>query len=133
MHRIDPAMLTCLNSVIIIDEFEDRKAVADLLKVVEDNLPEENEGLIGQLWFQENCVFVYISALKAIAKEVVEEIPWFSCYDHEMEIGFLTTLLHEIRHLGLDCNFLLPECGYPISLQSEEAVEDWALEMFEKI
>lgn len=133
MHRIDPAMLTCLNSVIIIDEFEDRKAVADLLKVGEDNLPEENESLIGQLWFQENCVFVYIPALKAIAKEVVEEIPWFSCYDHEMEIGFLTTLLHEIRHLGLDCNFLLPESEYPISLQSEEAVEDWALEMFEKI
>lgn len=133
LSRIDPAMLTCLNHVIIIDDFEDRKAVADLLKVDEDNLPEENEDLIGQLWFQENCVFVYVSALKAAVNDVLEENPGFSCYDHEMETGFLTTLLHETRHLGLDCNFLLPESEYPTSLQSEETIEDWALEMFEKI
>lgn len=59
--------------------------------------------------------------------------PEFFTYDREKEIGFLTTLLHEVRHLGLDCNVFLPEDEYPIRLQSEEAIEDWAREMFEKI
>ena len=132
LHRIDPAMFICLNRVIIIDDSEDRKAVANLLGVDEDNLPEENEDLIGQLWFQENCVFVYVSALREETKEIVKGDLAFFDYDQEMEIGFKTTLIHETRHLGLNCNIFLPESEYPISLQSEEAVENWAREMFEK-
>ena len=128
LHRIDPAMFICL----IIDDSEDRKAVANLLGVDEDNLPEENEDLIGQLWFQENCVFVYVSALRELTKGIVKSDPEFFTYDREKEIGFLTTLLHGVRHLGLDCNVFLPEDEYPIRLQSEEAIEDWAREMFEK-
>lgn len=133
LTRIDPAMFICLNHIIVIDDYEDRKAVADLLNVNEDNLPEEDENFIGQLWFQENCVFVYVSALRAMANKIVKDDPILSSYDSEMEIGFLTTLLHEIRHLGLDCNFFLPEDEYPLSLQSESSIEDWAREMFEII
>ena len=102
LYRVDPNMFVCLNRIIVIDDSADRKAIATLLGVDEDNLPEENEDLIGQLWLQENCVFVYVSALRAAAKAVVEGDPVFLHYDSEMETGFLTTLLHEIRHLGLD-------------------------------
>lgn len=133
LHRIDPNMFVCLNRIIVIDDSVDCKAVANLLGVDEDNLPEVNEDIIGQLWFQENCVFVYVSALREATKEIIKDDPGYFTYDQEMEIGFLTTLLHETRHLGLDCNFLLPESEYPTSLQSEEAIEDWAREMFEKI
>ena len=133
LYRVDPNMFVCLNRIIVIDDSADRKAIATLLGVDEDNLPEENEDLIGQLWLQENCVFVYVSALRAAARAVVEGDPVFFHYDSEMETGFLTTLLHEIRHLGLDCNIFLPESESPPHLQSEEATEDWAREMFEKI
>ena len=58
LYRVDPNMFVCLNRIIVIDDSADRKAIATLLGVDEDNLPEENEDLIGQLWLQENCVFL---------------------------------------------------------------------------
>ena len=36
------------------------------------------------------------------------------------------TIFHELRHLMLDCNPLLPEDDYPVHLAAEEAVEAFA-------
>ena len=48
-----------------------------------------------------------------------------------MLICFLTTILHELRHLQLDTNILLSEDDYPLSLGSEEAVEAYCRAAFE--
>lgn len=132
LMRIDPAMLVCLNRIIIIDGDQDIEPFTETLGT-EDDFPDMDGEILGRLWYYENSVVIDVSAIRAIAKQLVAQDLGVFVLSEEMERGFLVTLLHEIRHLGLDCNIFLPEDEYPLPLQSNEAIEEWARDTYECI
>lgn len=132
LMRIDPAMLVCLNRIIIIDGDQDIEPFTETLGT-EDDFPDMDGEILGRLWYYENSVVIDVSAIRAIAKQLVAQDLGVFVLSEEMERGFLVTLLHEIRHLGLDCNIFLPEDEYPLPLQSEHSVEEWARSTYERI
>ena len=85
---------------------------------------------IGQLWNHANCAIVYLDNVKKVAAETVHENlgAWKSFHMCTWE-----TIFHELRHLMMDCNPFLPEQDYPVHLASEEAVEAFCEEEYERI
>lgn len=98
---------------------------------------EIGEGVLGQLWFERNTAVVNMGEIVRTADEVATENedlvvidPFFS-FENQVQTGFLTTVLHELRHLQMDTNIFLPEDMYPLELASENAVEEYCREAFE--
>lgn len=139
----DPVMLMCLNRILITtNEEEDIEAVCDLLDKETANESDgdsvcifpEMDGFIGMFWVYKSSVIINLTALRDCAKELAEEnedIGWN--YGSELQCGFLMTLLHELRHLGLDSNIFLPESLYPLELSVEDAVEEWCRNEYERL
>jgi hypothetical protein len=46
-------------------------------------------------------------------------------YREETAIGIVSTIFHELRHLGLEMVYL-PEDEYAVSFAAEDSVEAWA-------
>lgn len=106
-------------------------------KYADEYAYEIGEGALGQLWWERNTVVINMGEIVRIADEIatenadmVDTDPFFS-FENQVRSGFLTTVLHELRHLQLDTNIFLPEDMYPLALASEEAVEDYCREVFE--
>lgn len=96
---------------------------------------ELSEDLLGQHWFERNTVVVNMGEIVRTAEHIAQENNEFGSSYFSLEnqtlVGFLTTVLHELRHLYMDGNIILPEDIYPLSLCSEEAVEAYCREAFE--
>lgn len=96
---------------------------------------ELGEGLLGQLWFERNTVIVNMGEIVRTAERIAHENSEFGSsyfsFENQTLVGFLTTAIHELRHLYMDTNIILPEDIYPLSLCSEEAVEAYCREAFE--
>lgn len=97
---------------------------------------EIGQDVLGQLWFERNIAVVNMGEIVRAAREVERENSdlgdsWFS-FENQLETGFLTTIIHELRHLQMDTNFLLPEDVYPLNWASEEAVEEYCRVVFEE-
>lgn len=90
----------------------------DIFYSYEDDI----EPYLGKSLFQYQTACINLSALRSVAKELEDEL---STYDKEFEIGLISTVIHELRHIMMDCNFLLDEEKYPTNLASEESVEDF--------
>lgn len=93
--------------------------------------------LLGQLWFERNIAVVNMGEIVRAARSIAEENsdicacdPYFS-FENQVEVGFLTTIIHELRHLQMDTNIFLPEDIYPLTLGSERAVEQYCREAYE--
>lgn len=91
--------------------------------------------LLGQLWFERNIVIINMGQIVRTAEEISMENrdipdPYFTM-ENQTLTGFLTTAIHELRHLQMDTNILLPEDMYPVSLASEERVEAYCRDAFE--
>ena len=91
---------------------------------------------LGQLWFERNVVVINMGEIVRTAESIERHNsdicdPYFSL-ENQVLVGFLTTAIHELRHLQMDTNILLPEDEYPLSLCAEAAVEDYCREAFEK-
>lgn len=132
LMRIDPAMLVCLNHIIIIDGDQDVEPVVETLDT-EDDFPNMDGEILGCLWYYENNVVIDVAAIRDASRQLVSGDPGAFALEDEMESGFLVTLLHVIRRLGLVCNIFLPEDEYPLPLQSNEAIEEWARDTYECI
>ena len=80
--------------------------------------------------FYASIAIVNVHAIQKTTEELCVAEPWL--VKREAEIGFWTTLLHEIRHNQVD------GCPYPLPWihdgdEDEDHVEDWCREAFERL
>ena len=124
--QVDPNMFICLNCIIVTTNSDDDSTfIAKSMDVEECELPDYWKDL-GTKWHYSSSIVVNVSAIEEAASEEL------ALSDGERtalilnEIG--VTLLHELRHLGLDCNPFLDESLYPDYDDecSEAYVEEWA-------
>lgn len=90
---------------------------------------------LGVMWFERNVVIVNLGQIVRASEQIAKENgdlcdPWFSL-ENQVLTGFLTTAIHELRHLQMNTNIFLPEDLYPLALGSEDAVEEYCREVFE--
>lgn len=118
-------------------DFEDEQRKRLYEEYSDECASEIGEGVLGQLWFERNTVVINMGEIVRAAEEVtvqntglVDIDPFFS-FESQVQTGFLTTVLHELRHLQMDTNIFLPEDMYPLELASEGAVEEYCREAFE--
>lgn len=139
LYKIDHKMLITLNKIIIIKDETSISYVCDYIKADEDEWPSvidfDTNDILGCHWWSQSCVIINISAIAKTLAEMQKEYDHDELYFDEPQeewIGIATTLLHEIRHLGL-FNPFLDMTAYPTSAESESEVEAWALEQFERL
>lgn len=118
-------------------DFEDEQRKRLHEEYSDEYANEIGEGVLGQLWFERNTAVINMGEIVRAADEVaaqnadlVDIDPFFS-FENQVQTGFLTTVLHELRHLQMDANIFLPEDVYPLELASEESVEKYCREAFE--
>lgn len=118
-------------------DFEDEQRKRLYEEYSDECASEIGEGVLGQLWFERNTAVINMGEIVRAAEEVtvqntdlVDIDPFFS-FESQVQTGFLTTVLHELRHLQMDTNIFLPEDMYPLDLASERAVEEYCREAFE--
>lgn len=81
----------------------------------------------GHAYITHQIVFINHENILKTAQQLSDEQ---HSVKHEYNIGFLTTLIHELRHIQMECNPLLHT---NTNLQSEEAVEEFALNAYESL
>lgn len=118
-------------------DFEDEQRKRLYEEYSDEYAYEIGESVLGQLWFERNTAVINMGEIVRAADEVaaqnadlVDIDPFFS-FENQVQTGFLTTVLHELRHLQMDANIFLPEDVYPLELASEESVEKYCREAFE--
>lgn len=137
MH-VDRHMFINLNRIIVVDDENNIEEACAAINADAEEWPScidfDNCNTLGCYWWSQSCVVINMKAinqsLDALQKEYETDGLYFDRCKEEW-IGFATTLLHELRHLGLSNPYL--DCAlYPSDLESESAVEQWALEQFER-
>lgn len=128
--NIDHNMFITLNNIIILDNANesDLEELCELTDCDEDDLPYFEKNYLGLKWNCQNSVILVLQR----HKDCVENLDYFCDALRELKIGLCMTLIHELRHLGLDNNpFLSPE--YKIdNINDEESVEQWTIDTFER-
>lgn len=136
--RLPQEVLISIRHVILVRNYEDLAAVIkecglndetipDLILEDEDVLSDET---IGATWVHESAVVINIHAIELAAKEVTEDRP--GLYHKERDIGFWVTLLHELKHIQVECMpYTVPWINE--TDKDERAVEDWAIRTFEEL
>ena len=102
--HLDKELLTTLSAVFFL---EDETDLQDLYEFSGDEYALEcidMDECIGLMWFYRNIVLVNVRTIIQVSQDVClpGEDP-----AREIEIGVLSTLAHELRHLMLDTNVLL--------------------------
>lgn len=132
---LDANMLINLRHIVFIHDESDISVVENQLGCEEmESFPDMDfDNILGCYWFAMSSIVISTQTIENCARELVEEAEAEGVYlseTTETDIGVLTTVAHEIRHLGLS-NPYLPEDEYPVNLNSEKAVENWGIEAFE--
>lgn len=117
-------------------DFTDSERRRLYVQFLDDYAYEIGDGVLGQEWFERNIVIINMGEIVRCSRQVAEENkdladPWFS-FENQVITAFLTTVIHELRHLQLDTNIFLPESIYPQELASEEEVEEYCRSTYEK-
>ena len=85
---------------------------------------------LGKMYTTHQIVFINEPKHIEIAKELGDEQYPAS---NEYEIGMITSLIHEMRHLYLDTNLFVSEDHIPLSENKEENVEEFARTAYENL
>ena len=122
-----------LRHLVIVPSLDDLK---DYIKDTQiqsllDTAPAKHrtkDNPIGQFWYQANCAIIFYNNVKHAAYDTICETlsRWESFHMWE-------TIFHELRHLMLDGNPFLPTSDYPVQLASEDAVEEFCREEYNRI
>ena len=140
--NVDQNMLVTLRHIIFVASEDDMHEALKALDAEVYEWPEcvffdgDDVGeCLGCFWRFQSAIIINIAAIRVESAALVEEYEFDDDYWHEDEselvtVGVYETLLHELRHLGLD-NPFLDEDEYPIAEAAEDAVEDWAREAYE--
>lgn len=137
LMSIDPNMLVNLQHIIFIHDESDIPVVVDTLHCEEwESFPDSLfDQCVGCYWFVKSSIVIFTKTIENCARDIVQDSESENIYldlATEIDIGILTTVAHEIRHLGLS-NPYLSEEKYPAYLASESNVEAWGNEMFENM
>lgn len=131
-------VLMTLAHIFIVSTEGDMEALTNDL-YIDEEMPESlygdnddgflTESLVGLCWFAQNSVIVNVHAIKVVAHDVWAGLEGYE--QGEVEIGFWTTLFHELRHQQMDC------CPYEMAWtdeaeENESAVEDWGRRTYER-
>lgn len=118
-------------------DFEDEQRKRLYEEYSDEYAYEIGESVLGQLWFERNTAVINMGEIVRAADEVAAQNadlldidPFFS-FDNQVQTGFLTTVLHELRHLQMDTNIFLPEDMYLLELASVDAVEEYCRDAYE--
>ena len=143
LNKIDRNCLLTMNALFIIhdnegdeEDFEDNKDRIALMEHVggDEYASEVGLGNIGVTWWEKNICIINAARIIATSQDTCEELDGNDYYvQKETEIGMWTTIIHELRHLLLDTNIILPEDEYPVELAVEEAVEEYCRAYYEGV
>ena len=137
LSSIDTMMLITLQHIIFVEKEEDIPIICSMMNIDEDEFPSiidfDSNNILGCHWYQYSSIIINMKAIYNTVCEMQleseKEVIYFN-FDSEMQIGVLTTLTHEIRHLGLS-NPFLDANQYPANQLTEKAVEQWGIEAYE--
>lgn len=145
LSTIDSNMLIVLNKVIFMNysDYKNNNAISKIIEVVYNGLdvddtddlfmPDLGDECIGFKWHDTNSIVIFVDSHISVVNQIYKGLSKNNyLMNKDFCIGIITTILHEIRHLGLECNPYLPEDKYPQKICSEEEVEYWAIYNFEK-
>jgi len=137
--KLDPLVLMNVKKILIIKSAQGMLSLCERLGLDTEMIPEalfdENDELcldcLGISWHYESTAVVNVAGIEAASEEICGSRDAYD-YQDEVEIGFWTTLLHEIRHGQMDY------CPYEVEWISdrdstEQRVEEWALHTYEKL
>lgn len=123
-------MLLTLNQIWFVWDVEDYEKMAEYHGV--DTAWAESlwdEDCVGKCWFDQNTAIVNMQNIVNTALEIeAEDVSMGIISNTTQDIleQAIITLIHELRHVMMDTNIILPEKEYPIYLASEEEVEKFA-------
>lgn len=125
---LDKEYFNTLRGIVFFDskkDFDEIKKYTDTeelyLSVNKEQFQNECVGLT--IW-SEQIVLINCKKIRELSSE--EEAP-------DIRRGIWITVLHELRHLLLDCNPYLPMEKYPVEAAAEDAVEEWAINVYENL
>lgn len=114
-------MMTTLRAIAIIHDIEEMEKVFEFANIANDD-GVDLENCVGLTVFDSQICVVNEGEILRMNSELNDGYSGIEIY----ESGIGVTLIHECRHQMLDCNFLLSEKDFPISENSEDAVEEFA-------
>lgn len=120
-----PDMMAVLRAVLIVSGDADPVQYAKREGIDPEEILEDlgyPEGVCGRMWRRRQTAVVYADAIE----DHVED-------RQEFLRGIGATLIHECRHVMLDCNPLLDDERYPDSIKTEPAVEAFCRERWDVI
>ncbi len=125
-------MLLTLSDIWFVwgeDDYDDMVSYYDADPAYACDLYDEN--CLGKMWFEKNAAIVDVQNIFNSALEIEKQDIAMgfegNAYQDTLE-QIVITAIHEIRHIMMDTNIILPEDEYPISLASEFEVEEFARE-----
>lgn len=130
MKAMEPTAFMTLNKIWILADYADYQLMAKEHSA--EALSFYSENSFGQMWFDQNVVFVDFSNILNRAESCADEFEISSETDLKQFVRCegIVTILHELRHLQLDTNIFLPVDDYPSELAEETMVEDYAVQTF---
>lgn len=141
-HNLDRNMFITLEEIVIVWSDTDNESFVDMQRTRlyqeynDEYAYEIGENVLGQMWFDRNIIIINMGEIVKMAKENEQEFSLFEndyyCADNQVIVGFLTTLIHELRHLQMDTNYFLPVDEYPENEADEDCVELYCRQVFEK-
>lgn len=126
----------CVMSGIIVPSNEDEfDRFMNEASRTSDNLSEwydyESESeYCGKMFYMHQIAYINEALHEQLAEELGDEI---ISAEREYETGIIISLIHEVRHLMLDCNQFISEDDIPLSENAEDAVEEFARTAYEKL
>ncbi len=125
-----PAMCGMVKHVLVVGSYDGLLAFLDKYGIDEDGLPEHflgedcrslDDHCLGVFWHHESTVLVNYAAIEKASDDADDP-------SRETVIGVWSTVLHELRHMAVDCPVacLRPADG-PVD-PTEDGVESWCRE-----
>jgi len=127
-----PDMMCVIRRIVVVHDEKDfpdmlhaiypKAEEYEIQEMLDYELDDFVGDFVGKTWFMHQTAFIFEGTIHKIALEEGDEI---ITHGDNYLCGIATTAIHEVRHLMLDCNFILPEDKYPVELSSEENVEEF--------
>lgn len=134
LMSLDPDMTRMLSAIYVVAEPEDADRACALTDADPCEFPdcvdlEDNEGVLGCLWWSQCSIILDANAISHTAKDVVDDAladGYTLDEATEFDTGVYTTLTHEIYHLAAADPFMELEDGEGAAERyGIEAYEDW--------
>jgi len=130
-----PDAVCTLSGIIIPSNENEFYEMLDKSNGVSDDMREwydwENEEeFVGHMFSAHQIALVNECKIASTTKEMCGV---GHLYNDEYQIGIMTTLIHEMRHLMLETNVFLPEDEFPESEKEEDSVEEFCRLKYETL